>query len=303
MAETGYKAGGPEKYVKELNGLIKTYGEVVALKATLEKLADLDRAKTLDQIVLGYDKLNTGDDDVAKYSAEIVTLDPDNKAGLKLKYAFRILLADAKKLREAKKYADAKAACEQAADLAGITAEQQQEAYFAEGECCFGTHDFGGLVALLKKARDLAPHSAKAKEIEPMLKRFEPVADAQETVAKLKPELEKSQGLDRAKLLDQLIEAQTTLSQFIPAPRHADEIAQWSKEIVALDPDNHAGLNTKYRLRELLADSAKDAKAGDMDKARAALDKALDLRDLTDEQRSQVKTAIAKLSKHKADKA
>ncbi len=303
VAQTGYKVGGPENYLKQLDGFVKSYEEIVALKGKAETLAGVKRAKALDVIVSGYDKLGADNDDVTKYSAEIVALDPDNKAGLKLKYTFRIMLADAKSLLEAKKYADAKAGFEKAAALQGITAEQQQDAYFAEGQCFFGTHDFAGLVALLTKARDVAPDSPKAKEIEPMLKRFEPVADAQETFARLKPELEKAQGLDRAKLLDQLIEAQDKFSPFIPAMRHADETAKWSKEIIALDPDNQTGLKTKYRVRELLAESAKSAKAGDMDKARAALEKALAVRDLTDDQKSQVQAAIAKLSKRKADKA
>ena len=55
-------------------------------------------------------------------------------------------------------------------------------------------------------------------------------------VVKLTGELPKAKGLDRAKLLDKLIDDYTALDNEI------DDIPAWDKEIVKLDADNKAGL-------------------------------------------------------------
>ena len=54
----------------------------------------------LDQLVTAYDKLNNPIDEVLVWSKEIVDLDADNKAGLKINYQVRIVLAEAEKLAQ-----------------------------------------------------------------------------------------------------------------------------------------------------------------------------------------------------------
>ena len=53
------------------------------------------RAKLLDQLIEAYAKLENEHPDIKTWSEEIVTLDAENKAGLKVKYQFRQLLAEA----------------------------------------------------------------------------------------------------------------------------------------------------------------------------------------------------------------
>ena len=197
IARTGYRPGGPEEYVKQLGDLVKTYENVVALKPQLEKAKGLDRAKLLDQLVNAYDKLGNESDDIAKWSAEIVTLDNANKAGLKPKYEFRVLMAEAVKLMAGKKFDEAKAAFDKALAVSPITPEQKQDACLAQSEAFFRLKDFAGLVACLKKAQEAVPNGPRATQIKQLLERFKDIGQMRETVAKIKAHLEKAKGIER----------------------------------------------------------------------------------------------------------
>ena len=76
-------------------------------------------------------------------------------------------------------------------------------------------------------------------------------------------------------------------NQLVPAERNPQQIKKWSDEIIELDADNAAGLKTKYRLRELLVESAQALKSGDKQKALAAIHEARDLPGLSDEQQDK----------------
>ncbi len=275
MARTGYRPGGPEEYVKELRDLVKTYEDVVAIKPQLEKAEGLDRAKLLDQLVDAYDKLGNESDDIAKWSAEIVTLDSENKAGLKTKYQFRVLMAEAAKLMADKKFDEAKAAFDKALAVSPITPEQKQDAYIAQGEAFFRLKDFAGLVACLKKAQEAAPDSPKAEQIKQMLERFKDIGEMQEAVVKIKADLKKAEGIERAKLLDQLVDAQGKLNDSPVGGAPPAELAKLSKEIVALDADNKAGLKQKHEVRVAVADAMGLSAEGKAVEAGAVIDKVL----------------------------
>ena len=88
IARTGYREGGPEGYLKQLGEFSKIYENVVALKARLKKVQGLARARLLDAIIEGYEKLGNESDEVAAWGKEIIALDPENKTGLKVKYEF-----------------------------------------------------------------------------------------------------------------------------------------------------------------------------------------------------------------------
>src|SRR5208282_2021813 len=75
VALTGYREGGPEPYLKQLAELPKTYQNVVALKARLDKTSGIDRAKMLDEIIEGYQKLGNESEEVTGWSKEIISLD------------------------------------------------------------------------------------------------------------------------------------------------------------------------------------------------------------------------------------
>jgi tetratricopeptide (TPR) repeat protein len=297
IAQTGYRSGGPEDYLKDMNGFVATHKEIVAMKNKLDHVHGLERAKLLDQIVMAYEPLGVENDDVPKYSAEIISLDPENKTGLKLKYTFRTLIAEANQLSGERKFAAAQAAYEKAADLPGVKGKRKQVAWFAEAECCFNAQEFRRALACLTKAREAAPQGPKAAEIAEALKRYAPLAETQEAIAKLTAEAESAQGLRRARALDLLVEAQVKFGQLSPAARRPEEVKKWSDEIIELDSANQAGLKTKYRLRELLIEAAKNLKAGETEKARTAIDEALALPGLSDEQKAKVHEAAEKVPK------
>ena len=275
IARTGYRPGGPEAYVKELDDFVKTYEKVMAIKPQLESAEGLDRAKLLDQLVEAYDKLGNESDDVAKWSAEIVALDSENKAGLKPKYEFRVLMAEAVKLMADKKFGEAKATYEKALAVSPIAPEQKQNAYFAQAEAYFRLNEFVGLVACLKKAQEAAPDGPMAEQIKQAIERFKDIAEMQEAVAKIKVDLEKAKGIDRAKLLDQLIDAQSKLNDTPVGGAPSAELARLSKEIVALDADNKAGLKQKHEVRVALTEAVDLSAEGKAVEAGAVIDKVL----------------------------
>ncbi len=254
VARTGYSPGGPEKYVRQLAEFAETYGRVLKMKQGLAETKGIDRARLLDQLVDAYVKLNNETDELQAWSAEIVALDADNKAGLKTKHEFRLLMADCGKLKAGKKWDEAEAAAEKALALAGITGEQKQGAYMALAELAAARTDLAGVVDCLGKALDAAPKSPNAPELKTLIAQFKPAVEAQEASATLKVELEEAKDLDRAKLLDRLIEAQNVLAG-VGVPVQAKELEKWAREIVALDAENKAGLKHKYEFRLLLAEA------------------------------------------------
>lgn len=284
IARTGYQAGGPEKYMRHLVAFVKAYETVRELRAQLGKVRGLDRARLLDQLIEAYATLGNETDDIAAWNKEIVELDSENKAGLRVKYEFRCLMAEATKLEEGRKFDEAKAAFDKALALPGITGEQRQDAYFAQGECYFHKQDFASVVACLKKAQAAAPDSPKVPDIKSMIERFAGIAETQQAVAKLEAELKTAQGLDRAKVLDRLIDASAKLGLFGLGANLAEKTPQWSREIIALDADNKAGLKRKYEFQGFLAEAEQLIQSGKADQADAVLDKALALPELKAEQ-------------------
>ncbi|MGA2060521.1 MAG: thioredoxin family protein, partial [Thermoguttaceae bacterium] len=308
IARTGYRAGGPEKYLEHLDEFAKIYDEILQMKSTLGTVQGLERAKLLDQIIEAYVKLNNEADETVGWSNEIIAIDSDNQAGLKVKYEIRILMAESSKLRLEKKFEEAKAVLDKVIAHPGASAQQKQSAYVAQAECFFATKDYIGFVACLKKAIEEVPDGPRVESLKKALQTYAPMAEKQEAIAKIKAELEKAEGLDRAKILDKLVEAQETLvvpnavaavsmggsgaarippmlSGMPTGAIDSESIAKWSKEIVALDADNKAGLKHKYEYRGLIAESDILLKQQKPKEAQTVIDKALALPDLTDEQK------------------
>jgi thioredoxin-related protein len=307
IARTGYRAGGPEKYLEHLDEFAKIYDEILQLKSTLGTAQGLERAKLLDQILEAYVKLNNDADEAPGWSAEIIAIDSDNKAGLKVKYEIRILMAEASGLRSERKFEEAKLAFDKVIAHPGLSAEQKKNALVGQAECFLATKDYMGFVACLKKAVDEDPDDPRIEGLKRALQTYGPMAEKQEAIVKLKAELKNTEGLDRAKLLDKLVGAQEELvpptmpimmvggAGGVKVPPmltgmptgviDSDSIAKWSKEIVALDADNKAELKHKYEYRGLLAEADICQRQQKSDEAETILDKALALPNLTEEQK------------------
>ena len=271
---TGYGGdSNPDEYLKQLADFSKTYQDLLVLKTKLDKTQGLDRAKLLDQIVEGYEKLDSEAEKVAAWSKEIIALDPDNKAGLKVKYEFPLTLAEARDLLRNGKTAEAKDVLDKALALQGVPGEMRQEGYMLKVEIPFSEKKFVEVVATLKAAKEAAPKSENVKQIDAAIEQYGKVADAQETSDKLEAGLPKSEGMDRAKLLDKLVEAKLTLVRI--DPEAGENIPKWTKEIIALDPDNKAGLKKKYQFKAALADAIELMQADKVDEANTMIDKAM----------------------------
>jgi thioredoxin-related protein len=162
FAKTGYQAGGPEAYLKHLDGFMAKHAALAKLEASLPAAKGLARAKILDEL---YAKMTMDTPKKAAYAAEILTLDPDNKAGLKSKYLAKEIVREARGLLQQRKPEEAKAACDKALALAGLPADGRQEVLFVKSEVLFRSGDKKGAKAMLTEAAKLAPATDMAKQI------------------------------------------------------------------------------------------------------------------------------------------
>jgi thioredoxin-related protein len=291
IAKTGYQEGGPENYVKHLDKFIAVYDDVVKMTKDAEKVQGVDRVKALDKVVDVYStKLSNPDGDaVVALAKQIVALDPDNKSGLKIKYQLIVLNAEFSELMDQEKFVEARGTADKVLTLPGATAEQKQGACMNLCECCFSHGDFVGLVGCLKKGIEAGPETEQAKQFKSLATRFQPMAEAQEEIVKLKTELEKASGIDRAKVLDKLVDAQSKL----PAKRGGEELDKWSREIITLDADGKAGLKIKHEFRLLVGDAGKQLRAGKKTEGLALIDKAIALPGIKGEQIQQAHFIVA----------
>ena len=234
IARTGYREGGPEEYLKQLAELPKIYQNVLALKAKLDKTQGLDRAKLLDEIVEGYEKLGNESEEVAAWSKEIIALDPDNKAGLKVKYEFPLTLDEAMKLLQDGKSRRGQGSARQGPGVEGRS----------RGIAAGRLHGQSPDLPSRKRSSSMSwPRSSWPRRPRPrarwpsgltaLIEQFSKVAEAQEAADKLEAGLAKSEGTDRAKLLDKLIDAKQKLLRY--DPEAGENINKWTKEIIALD--------------------------------------------------------------------
>ena len=170
IARTGYREGGPEKYLAQLAEFPKVYAAVAAAKSKLGAAQGIVRAKLLDLIIEGYSKLGNETKETTKqvmdWSKEVIALDPDNKAGLKIKYEFPMLLNDAEELVKAGKPAEAKVTLEKALALPGISTEMRQEGLMDKAGIFEAEGKFIEVMDSLKAAKEAAPRSAAAGHIE-----------------------------------------------------------------------------------------------------------------------------------------
>ena len=157
--------------------------------------------------------------------------------------------------------------------LKGVPAEMRQQGYMTRSQVYLMEKKFTAVVATLKEAKEAAPESQFAKRIDAFIAQFDKVAEAQEKADKLEARLAKSEGIDRAKLLDKVIDAKQKLLPY--DPQAGANVKKWTKEIIALDADNKAGLKKKYQFRMVLADALELMRADKADEANAVLDKAL----------------------------
>ncbi|MCC6124268.1 MAG: thioredoxin family protein [Pirellulales bacterium] len=278
----GYGPGTAVKYLARMADVPKVWESVLKMKAELANAQGLDRAKLLDQLVDAYEKkLSNPIDELETWGKEIIALDADNQGGLKNKYECRAIVAEAEELGKTRKFAEAVAALDKALALQGLAGDLKQQVLFKQGMFQFNAKDFAAALAAMKKAADADAEGELAAQIKSRIAVCTMIVDGQAKIAKQMEEIEKAEGLDRAKLLDALIQANTRLQMYGAAKATPAEVAKWTAEIVDLDADNGAGLKGKYEFTKFLGEATALAREKKFEEGLAAIDKALALADIT----------------------
>jgi thioredoxin-related protein len=272
----GFGPGSGEKYLARLVDVPNVWQAVLKMKSELDGATGIDRAKLLDQLVDAYEKkLSNPIDELQAWGKEITELDADNAAGLKNKYVCRGILEEAETLGHARKFADAVAALEKALALDGIHAEQKQEVLFQQGMFQFQLKDFAAALDTMKKASEAAADTELTPQIKGRLNMFTMVVQRQADMAKDMESLEKTTGIDRAKLLDKLIEANKNLMMYGAAKATPVEVNKWTAEIIEIDADNTAGLKSKYEFGKYVGEAMTTMRERKFEESLAAVEKAL----------------------------
>jgi thioredoxin-related protein len=172
LAKTGYRAGGPEKYIEHLNSLLASQKAFKKMLADADKAKGLKKAKLLDKAISSMpDSTRKSRSDLVK---QIIELDKDNKAGLKTKYAFLAATDELTNLRlpRTRDQAEIKAFAAKALDkIAAIEKKypvkgaEKQKLLSQKAMFTFYSGDLAGSKLVLEEAIAIDDKSAVAKSM------------------------------------------------------------------------------------------------------------------------------------------
>lgn len=163
---TGYRDGGPEKYLEHLTKLKTSKAKMPELLAQAEKAEGVEKAKLLDQYLELAAETGKAEGLEAKVE-EIMKLDAENKAGLKGKYGIRKKMAE---VQEAETPDAAMAKVEAIIKEFAPKGEELQKILLIKGQIFAAKNDKAGMLAQFKAAKEAAPESDLAKKIDEFLK-------------------------------------------------------------------------------------------------------------------------------------
>jgi len=169
-AKTGYRRGGAKLYVAHLAELRKIREARDKALAKAEKAQGIEKAKLLDAALAPIDgSLVMGNyDDVV---AQIVKLDPENKAGLRNKYGAMAALVKIEAAVRKKDLDGAIALADKALKTYGNKGVPAQDILFLKSLCFYGKNDKAQAKSLLQAALKAAPDGPKAEQIKIILQR------------------------------------------------------------------------------------------------------------------------------------
>jgi len=172
-AQTGYQEGGEKNYMKYLAEMRKIRIERDKhFKAAKKKdIKPLEKAKLLDKALDLIDPKM-----VDKYYRveikQIMELDAENKAGLKLKYELKAKLQEARIIFDRGDLKGTIAKLEAIIKEMKPTGEAAQEVYYFLSESWYGNQDKAKAHTYLKKALQAAPESEMAKRIKEIIEQY-----------------------------------------------------------------------------------------------------------------------------------
>jgi thioredoxin-related protein len=167
IAQTGYRDGGAEAYIKHLDELVAQHRELAKLEALLPGTKGLERAKLLDQIV---DRTTMDTPQKAAYMAEIIELDANNEAGLKEKHMMSAVASTLMAAMRRGDFDQAGEACDKALAWKGLSDKNRQELLLMKSQVSYAKGDKKDAKALLVKAKAVAPDSELGTKIDEILK-------------------------------------------------------------------------------------------------------------------------------------
>lgn len=170
-AKTGYQDGGAERYLELLSGLRARKTARDELFAKAEKAKGVEKAKLLNQALEGLEKDDAcvGYDDISK---QIIALDSENQAGLKLKYETQARLNEVAKTAEGGELDAALAKLQALLQEAGLSGGAKQASYFLKAMILMHKKDQAGALTALQSARDADPKTERAREIALVIERL-----------------------------------------------------------------------------------------------------------------------------------
>jgi thioredoxin-related protein len=170
-AQTGYRPGGAEGYLKHLAELRAGREKRDAAFAQAAAAKGIERAKLLDQAMATLDPGLV----MSSYGSvveEIVKLDPQNKAGLRKKYETRLAVQKIGEALSGGKPDEAIALADKALKAAGRTGDAAQEILLAKSQAYFNKGDKAAAKKVLQEALKAAPKSERAPQIQGILDRL-----------------------------------------------------------------------------------------------------------------------------------
>jgi thioredoxin-related protein len=275
LAQTGFRPGGPEKYVANLAKLLKLHDDVTLMQTELAKTEGLDRARLLDRLIEATTELGTDPRKVREWSKEVVALDPENKTGLKAKYDVSMLMDRVAMLMKFGSYDQAAMMADKVLAMPGLTDLQKHEAYFAKGFALSQKFDAAASLAALHKALEAAPNGPKVVGIKAAIQRMEKYTKDVDSARQCLAELDKAEGPDRLKAMDRAIDALSHIGSRIDGKNLLPTVKEWMRDIIRLDADNKAGLKSKYEYRLLVWEAQEIYAAHKPAEAQAIYEKAL----------------------------
>ena len=291
ILQTGYQAGGPEAYLKHIDGFLAIYKNVLQWQKEVEKLAGAERATLLDKIIDGYEQLNNKSDDLKAMRKEIITLDADGALKLKNKHTYSLLMTDAKELMRTQKEEEALVALDKLLALSDLPASAKFDIYETKSFCLSHMADYAGTVAAMEKAIECDPENKDVKKLKAFIPRMKNYCVLKQQIDAAQAKIDKAEGTERAKYLVELFHVKyemTAAKGFLPVAEQ--DIDPIFNEITKLDPDDTIHCRAEFLIQKDLIEAMRlvhNKNFDDMDKGKELCEKAMAQSGITDLQKQE----------------
>lgn len=170
-AKTGYRAGGPEPYLKHLDELQQVRVQRDEALAKAEKATGLAKAQLLDTAL---DKIEPAlvASSYSKLADEIIQLDAENQAGLKNKYLAQRAMSETRSLTRKRDLPGAIKKATETIEALNASGQVAQDLYLLRSEAHFRNKDKPAARKDLDAALAAAPEGNKVKQIKGIIGRF-----------------------------------------------------------------------------------------------------------------------------------